>query len=433
MKFQSLKKLSIFLDDVFQSFYDELLSNETFQSYFKDEAQIQHLLAMQKKNFSDSLDDSSEEFKVRFLRLGKIHFDVSIPYEAFIAGAKILNREFVSKVVENNIESLAILEVNEYFNQSIELMAKGYLIAFIESDKKNIDKILETIRNDNSDQEKALLIEHYQWLRDLFHAIEISSRAEAPNLDLETSNVYQLILSFEQNGNGMIGDFDIEYIRKIYTRIYNSSKNIFYFIERDIYTEALSLFVSLLEIYKFTLMFSNIITTAINDRMEKSLEYSLKMAEEDPLTGLLNRRKLCNVLQYGIEESLKEGNELSLVFVDIDYFKSINDNYGHSRGDFVLKTFAKILTKSARKNDILFRFGGEEFLFLCFNTDYGSAKEFAEKIRADVERYIFEGVGQVTASFGVATYDGEEDKTRLVERADEMLYKAKNSGRNRVN
>lgn len=433
MRFQILESITPYINSAFKAFYNELLSNEAFSSYFESREQIDQLLQKQKMNFIDSLKDEDKIFEMRFYKLGEMHYHIGIPYEAFISGAKILNREFVSLVVSNKMDSNIILSLNDYFEASIEFMAKGYLNTFIDSDRKHIDKIIEAIKSTDSERERIILVEHYEWLIQLFDAIKAGKKEDAPNLDIDKSTVYLALKQFEQDGKNIIGGgFEIGDIRKMYGRIYNSSRNIFYFIERNIYTEALSIFVSLLEIYKFTLMFSNIITTAMTARMEAIIQHNIRVADEDALTGVLNRRKLDQILDYGLDDSRGRDTSISVIMIDIDHFKSINDNYGHAKGDFVLKQFATVVKKSLRKNDILFRYGGEEFLIICFDTELNGAKRFAERLRVNIEEFIFEGLSGVTASFGVATFDGEESGENLIRRADEKLYLSKREGRNRV-
>lgn len=118
---------------------------------------------------------------------------------------------------------------------------------------------------------------------------------------------------------------------------------------------------------------------------------------------------------------------------DIDFFKKINDNYGHETGDVVLRAFAGLLRKQTRPTDILARYGGEEFVILMANCDLASAVALAERIRSTVAATGIEPLSApITASFGVAELQKGETGDSLINRADEALYKAKQSGRNRV-
>lgn len=161
-----------------------------------------------------------------------------------------------------------------------------------------------------------------------------------------------------------------------------------------------------------------------------------KRAEElaitDRLTGLYNRLKLDEVLEYEISRSKRYGTALSLIILDIDHFKSVNDIYGHQIGDIVLKEVANTLLSCERESDTIGRWGGEEFLIVLPNTNLAGAMITAEKIRTAIENHLFSVVGKKTASFGVSEFLVEENENSFIERADQALYRAKSGGRNQV-
>lgn len=165
------------------------------------------------------------------------------------------------------------------------------------------------------------------------------------------------------------------------------------------------------------------------------LEYRLKkQAQRDELTQSYNRRALNELAP--IEVSRAKRNELSLAFImmDIDHFKKINDTLGHTIGDRVLSKLASLLKKNLRKEDLLFRFGGEEFLIIAPNIDLNGAINLSDKLKdlIEKERFICNSNQIVTASFGVAEFNGNENFESILFRADEALYIAKDKGRNRV-
>jgi len=157
----------------------------------------------------------------------------------------------------------------------------------------------------------------------------------------------------------------------------------------------------------------------------------------DELTGIYNRRYINERLQVDINDSIKSNKSLCVVMADLDFFKNVNDNYGHVAGDHVLKDFAKILSTSIRSDsDWVGRYGGEEFLIVLKNTDASNAFKVVEKIRKFIEQAYFDYKDvkiKITASFGgysiinrVMTID------ELINEADKNLYLAKNSGRNKT-
>jgi len=158
----------------------------------------------------------------------------------------------------------------------------------------------------------------------------------------------------------------------------------------------------------------------------------IESRERDQLTGLLNRQAFTQTyLQLASGAADELGHELWLAILDIDLFKRVNDSYGHLLGDEVLLRFARIMERSFRFNDRLFRFGGEEFLVLM-RTDEGGAGIALERFRAAVEAYNFPCVGRVTVSVGYARADVGTLAPDLVDIADQALYQAKHEGRNRI-
>lgn len=159
-------------------------------------------------------------------------------------------------------------------------------------------------------------------------------------------------------------------------------------------------------------------------------------AGRDVLTQLLNRKFLPVVLSKEVQYAREKSSVFSVVSLDIDYFKRINDGYGHEGGDMVLQQVASVLGSCIRGGDYLFRLGGEEFLIVLVDTPASGAANVAEKVRAQIEREALllphGHSGKVTVSLGVATFDGHPDYQRLLRRSDEALYQAKAAGRNRV-
>jgi diguanylate cyclase (GGDEF)-like protein len=160
-----------------------------------------------------------------------------------------------------------------------------------------------------------------------------------------------------------------------------------------------------------------------------------KQATTDPLTGLLNHRTLAERLDEILENAQKNESVCSVIFMDIDHFKSINDHYGHAEGDEVLCRFGEMVQSCLRADDCLGRWGGEEFVAIVPDVDALEALNLAERIRQTVDELVLSGSGEVnvTCSLGVACYphDATERKT-LMERADHAMYTAKRLGRNQA-
>jgi len=152
----------------------------------------------------------------------------------------------------------------------------------------------------------------------------------------------------------------------------------------------------------------------------------------DSLTQLYNRLKLDQVLSYEVDQANRYENDLSVILFDIDYFKSINDKFGHPVGDAVLVAIADITRKAVRNTDTAGRWGGEEFMIICPDTDLQGVSNLAEKIRHEIASFGFPVAGDRTSSFGVAAYKKDEGESGLLKRVDAALHSAKENGRNRV-
>ncbi len=152
----------------------------------------------------------------------------------------------------------------------------------------------------------------------------------------------------------------------------------------------------------------------------------------DSLTSIYNRRKLEEALSEEVALCKRYHNDFSLILLDVDHFKLVNDTHGHDVGDRVLKTIAQLIQENVRELDICGRWGGEEFLIIVRLSSIDQAARLAERIRAGIEAYTFENVGQVTVSLGVAAWTEAYDREELLKLSDHRLYKAKIDGRNRV-
>ena len=161
---------------------------------------------------------------------------------------------------------------------------------------------------------------------------------------------------------------------------------------------------------------------------------ALQTARIDPLTGVRNRATMDSAIHREIELARRHDTPLSVILLDIDHFNQINDQYGHLSGDQALKSIAQCADRTIRESDMIFRYGGEEFLVLLSGTDSDGAGQLAERIRENVERlnpHIHKSMN-LTVSLGVAGMRNGDDSGALFKRADTALYKAKQQGRNRV-
>jgi diguanylate cyclase (GGDEF)-like protein len=158
----------------------------------------------------------------------------------------------------------------------------------------------------------------------------------------------------------------------------------------------------------------------------------LRLSNTDSLTGIFNRAKFDEEFKKWTNYSNTHENDISLVFFDIDNFKSVNDNYGHMAGDKVIKNIALSIQSKIRSTDIFARWGGEEFVILLPNTGNDQAVEMAERMRVAIEKITCSEWGNITCSFGIATLRKNESADSFIKRGDKLLYEAKRCGKNKV-
>jgi len=168
-----------------------------------------------------------------------------------------------------------------------------------------------------------------------------------------------------------------------------------------------------------------------DDISKKNLELE-QLSITDNLTQLYNRNKLDDVLISEVNRTNRYASPFGVVLIDIDYFKSVNDIHGHQVGDTVLKEFSQILQSNSRNTDVVGRWGGEEFLIICIQSNLENILTLAHYLKKKISTYPFSLGEQKTASFGVSFYQKNESVNSLLKRADDALYKAKRNGRNRV-
>ncbi|MEF1309548.1 diguanylate cyclase [Vibrio mytili] len=176
-----------------------------------------------------------------------------------------------------------------------------------------------------------------------------------------------------------------------------------------------------------------LVESATSIRVQKrEKELLKKLAQTDSLTGIPNRLKLDQVLLENHNRATNEQCAYGILLLDIDYFKQVNDRYGHHAGDQVLKEISIVLTIKVRDSDIVGRWGGEEFLVICQDSDMTTSLDLAERLRQAIETHVFPQCHSLTISIGVASYQHGDNIRSLLSRADKALYQAKSEGRNRT-
>ena len=167
------------------------------------------------------------------------------------------------------------------------------------------------------------------------------------------------------------------------------------------------------------------------DLLEQQSQELVEMATVDSLTGLLNRRELNNRAHNMLSQAMRTASSVAIMIVDIDFFKNINDSYGHAFGDEVLQHLSRVLLHKRREHDIVARFGGEEFVLVLSDIEQKDAFKVAEILRSDIENTMINNT-KITVSIGVSMNKNNNDFDALFKEADLALYRAKGGGRNQT-
>ena len=224
-------------------------------------------------------------------------------------------------------------------------------------------------------------------------------------------------------------------LQNVESAIENAKKNFKESFKKDVRNTILVFVFIILFIGILSMMLSRAVSSMFWRYQKKVEEHEKKLSELascDELTNIYNRRRFDEILNYEIGMAKRYKDPLSLIMFDIDYFKKINDKYGHRAGDEVLKMIAGEVRKNIRETDTFARWGGEEFMLILPKTDFKGAVNIAENLRLVIYSADFGGIGKISCSFGVSQFNDSDDKNSFIERVDKAMYRAKELGRNRV-
>ncbi len=320
---------------------------------------------------------------------------------------RLFEMSMINEIAQLSYKFGSINEVIEGCAKTLSKMLELYIVAFAIVDEQNI-KI-----NIWSPYEYGIYIEEFNtFIKKILHNSGYSGLNYEYNLGKQSipSNF------FEKKEYLFIDPYDVNMEKTFQTL----KGGIFICYNRD-NQESLK---------RISFILPHILLVINNCLLHKKI-FDLSITDE--LTSLYNRRKIMEILKTEIERANRYGFELALIIADIDYFKKINDNYGHAMGDLVLKKVALVLRNSIRKVDYVGRYGGEEFIIVLPETSLQNAILLAERIRKMFNALKIEGLEQpISLSFGIATLTPGKDIDTLINEADRALYEAKNSGRNQV-
>ncbi|MNK29132.1 Diguanylate cyclase DosC [compost metagenome] len=373
----------------------------------RDQGDIAALLATQKK-------------------VGEVHARVHIPIHLVMAGARILKNEIALRLRASDLDGTAASVATQYvcnlFDLAIEQMSRAFMRDTNRGARNDeayrLFALGQNISTERERQRAALL----EWSQ----AVLIGLHYRAPEQALPRLAASEFGLWLQHKGGVLFESAPA--LRQITEAVARLDEAVLPRMMQGDADGQHSLPDQVRELQELVARIKHLLNGLFD--MVAEIE-----SGSDPLTNVLNRRFLPSVIGREISISRRQHSDFSVLLLDIDYFKAINDAHGHAGGDQVLRQFAEVVHQACRSSDFVFRYGGEEFLVVLVDTGQEAALATAEKLGAEIRRHRFSiaeaGSLHVTASIGVATFDGHPDYAYLIDRADKALYLAKQAGRDR--
>ena len=409
-------------------FYEVLLTDEEAKTFLNSalvEERLKASLAIWIKDLFRQQQHGTDKFLQQQRKIGEVHARIKVPLRVVMHGASVLKVRISELVLETNASredvAQAMLQTDYLIDEAIAIMSEAYMQGSMRRAQVDESYRLFALGQDIAHERDGQIAALFEWLQAmLFQMLDGGAMQSTPL----SGSPFGLWLTHRA---GLIfdGSPSLLSIETIIARIDNSILPRIaaaHDIKADV-QEPLGELQSSVQEIKFL----------INDLFQSvaGLENG-----RDPLTRALNRRFLPTILSREISLATNSRVPLSLMMLDVDHFKTINDQYGHSAGDVVLKQVAEIITDNVRLSDFVFRYGGEEFLIVLVETSVEEARIVAERIREQLAnrdmRLPSGGNLRVTASLGLAAFKDHPDYNQLIETADAALYQAKNGGRNRT-
>ena len=421
------------VEDIVNTFYTELLDIVEIAPILEN-AIVQKNLRLALKEWILALFQPRQEDDIlrmieRQKKIGIVHANINVNLNFFTHGISILKREIYRRIQQRFSDrddfAEAFLLIGQIFDILASIISEAYFSNEIIHETNELSLKMKGVTQNAAIECERLRSLLLDWLRNtltfLYQTPDISI-ANLPKLQYSNFGLWVIYKA------DLISP-TLKFSRELKAQI------------RDI-DDALFL-AAKYRIEKNDPKFFDSITT-LNDVVTKTSWFISSLVEQvmeldtgtDPLTRLFNRRYLETILRRQTDVSMKQGFPYSVLLLDLDHFKQVNDTYGHENGDLVLKQFAELLLLSVRTSDFIFRYGGEEFLVILGNVNQQDAVGIAEKIRQKCETFVFQLSEnqrlRKTCSIGVASYQGHPDYNRILKQADLALYEAKAGGRNRI-
>ncbi|MHB1680986.1 MAG: EAL domain-containing protein [bacterium] len=438
-----IKLLKSIISETIETFYDKLLSDENFKVFFSDDDAVYKLKVTISSLLIKTIDDIGnakenylKNIEEDFKKVGEIHYKkIGVPYFIFSAGFKFLEETFIDTLmkllVKNNTEA-KIFASNIYFAQSMffnvrNYISKAYFLHTLDSDIVMLESMKENRyieRPAPLTNDKDIIFININLMINLINLLKNNRIKDYQSYD---KCILSNIFSSEEFKIYFLNDRNFKDMQETHKMLHNSIKNIHYFLEKKEYSQVLDIYYTIFKL--FTIM-DNFIYSKVAEKNIKNISGELDYIRNyDNLTNLLSREKFL----LRLNELITEKSEFVLIFLNIDSFKTINERYGYSFGNNFLVKFADLLKFVFRQNDLISRFGKDEFLVIIKNA--GDEKPFIERLSNffNTNKIIVEDkTVPFSVSGGLIRYDGFITAQELIGKAYETVKQAKELGGNKI-
>ncbi len=418
------------LPAIVETFYATLLTYPETQAILQNKI-VEKRLPMSLQGFLETIfpltpcGDCVDGIIQRHKDLGELHARINVKLTHMLFGLSLIKGEIYAILQEEDAHCSALAVVSDLFDVFTAILSESYFSHEMVHESNELSMRVKGLTQNMAIECERMRSMLLDWLRST-----LNSLYQADCLDLEALPKLRL------SNFGLWVIYKLDFITTD-TAMGKELRSRMDYIDHTLYRSAKArcdgdedtFLANVNELNDSVTSMSWYLSTVV----EQVMEVDTGM---DALTRVFSRRYLDTVLRRQTDISLKQQFAYSVLLIDIDHFKKVNDEHGHAGGDVVLKHFAEILLASIRASDFIFRYGGEEFLVLAGNVDLHGAQELAEKIRKKIERSTFmvdrDTAIAITCSIGVAQHTGHPNYNLVVEAADAALYQAKEAGRNRV-
>ena len=408
---------SIIIVDAKYNTYKTVKKSGFFEKFIQDEGIYHDLIEKLWFHFANSSDKITEDYHVFIPTIGKF-------------SGKYSNR--ISLVLDNEVHNV---QISIY---PLDEENTKYLFVLDELDKSDYVKEFLSDSKINTIQNTYLFSMYVDLIKNTTNNINVSEiSSDTVNYDVTYTDWRMMIVNmiWPEDQSLFLERTDPEYLKN---KLLPGRTTSFDCQMKNL--EGVFIWVKLIfsrakttnaDDFRFVFMVQNIHEESM--QLNETLKKYEELASKDPLTNLYNHGRIETEIINAVELYKSKGEKVSLMMLDIDFFKKVNDKFGHAVGDIVLKQFAKLLSDFLEPYDIKpGRWGGEEFVCVCYGKTSEEIKELAEKLRERIEQESFEYIGTLTCSLGLTQIKDGDDSSSIFDRVDKAMYDAKNSGRNCV-